>query len=381
MRLAILCTHPIQYFAPVFRALSESGDIQVHVFYGWRGAVEKTLDRGFGQEFAWDVPLLDGYDFEFLPNIAREPGTHHYFGIDLPTLRERIGQWKPDAMLVYGWRYKAHLKAMRHFHGRIPILFRGDSTLLDERPGWRRWARRRVLRWVYRHVDVALYVGQQNRRYFEAHGLQGAQLVFAPHSVENDRFRSGTERTEEEWRRKLGILATDTVVMFVGKLESYKAPTMLLQAFQSLSCCDLHLVFVGTGPLELQLHQDARERVHFLGFQNQSKMPAVYGMADIVVLPSIRETWGLALNEAMASGRAVAASDRVGGAIDLIQSGRNGWIFRANCVDAIRDCLAKAAAEGRHGLRVFGERSRQIIGDWSIARQVESILYAIRDCA
>jgi hypothetical protein len=151
-RLAIVCTHPIQYFAPVFCALSEQRDLQVRVFYGWKGAVEKTLDHGFGQKFAWDIPLLDGYEFEFVPNVARDPGTHHFRGIDLPALRERIKAWKPDALVVYGWRYKAHLAAMRYFHGKIPILFRGDSTLLNERPGWRRWGRGRVLRLVSPHV-------------------------------------------------------------------------------------------------------------------------------------------------------------------------------------------------------------------------------------
>lgn len=379
-RLAILCTHPIQYFAPVFRALTEQGDLQVRVFYGWKGAVEKALDRGFEQEFAWDIPLLDGYDFEFLPNAAHDPGTHHFRGIDLPTLGERVERWKPDALLIYGWRYKAHLNAMRRFHGKVPILFRGDSTLLDERPGWRRWARRRVLHWVYRHVDVALYVGQQNRRYFEAHGLRDAQLVFAPHSVDDDRFRIDNERHEHDWRNRLAIESTRTVVMFVGKLETCKAPTILLQAFQSLNCRDLHLVFVGTGPLERQLRSDARERVHFLGFQNQSQMPAVYRMADVVLLPSISETWGLALNEAMACGRAVAASDHVGGAVDLIQPGRNGWLFRANAVDAIKGCLQKVAAIGRRGLADMGEQSRQIIGDWSIPRQIEGILRAVQSC-
>lgn len=382
LRLAILCTHPIQYFSPVFRALTEQGDLQVRVFYGWKGAVQKTLDRGFAQEFAWDIPLLDGYDFEFLPNIAREPGSHTFRGIDLPTLHERIEQWKPNALLVYGWRYKAHLKAMRHFHGKMPILFRGDSTLLGERPGWRRWARRRVLSWVYRHVDVALYVGQQNRRYFEAHGLRDNRLVFAPHSVDNDRFAAeGCSAAPGDCRQEVNIPRDAIVILFVGKLEPNKAPELLLRAFRSVSDKALRLAFVGSGPLEGALRVQADERVAFLGLKNQSEMPRAYRLADCVVLPSRNETWGLALNEAMACGRAVAASDRVGAAADLIQAGRNGWVFAANDANAIRECLQMAADLGRSGLQAFGEESRRIISGWSIARQVEGILDAVNRCA
>jgi glycosyltransferase involved in cell wall biosynthesis len=380
-RLAIVCTHPIQYFAPVFCALSEQRDLQVRVFYGWKGAVEKTLDHGFGQKFAWDIPLLDGYEFEFVPNVARDPGTHHFRGIDLPALRERIKAWKPDALVVYGWRYKAHLAAMRYFHGKIPILFRGDSTLLNERPGWRRWARRRALRWVYRHVDRALYVGQQNRRYFKAHGLRDDQLVFAPHSVDNDRFSTSEHSGESCDRRgELNIARDAIVILFVGKLEPTKAPELLLRAFRALGNDALRLVFVGAGPLEDELRTWADGRVTFLGLRNQSEMPGMYRLADCVVLPSRGETWGLALNEAMACGRAIAASDRVGAAVDLVQPGRNGWIFAANDVKAIKECLSEAAVLGRSGLRKLGEQSRRIIADWSISRQVQGILRAIESC-
>jgi hypothetical protein len=136
-RLAIVSTHPIQYYAPVFQSLALREGMQVKVFYGWKGATEKAKDHGFGKLFQWDIPLLDGYDHEFVSNVAHEPGTHHFRGIDSPDLNERICTWRPDVLLVYGWSYKAHLAAMRYFHGRVPVLFRGDSTLLDEQPGWK----------------------------------------------------------------------------------------------------------------------------------------------------------------------------------------------------------------------------------------------------
>lgn len=384
-RLAIVCTHPIQYFAPVFSQLAARDDLDVRVFYGWRGATEKALDPGFGQKIAWDIPLLEGYDYEFVTNVAEDPGSHHYKGIDLPDLIPALKKWQPDAILVYGWCYKSHLKAMRHFKGKVPVLFRGDSTLLNESPGWRRWARRMALRWVYRSVDLGLYVGTNSRRYFEAHGLGKDQLWFAPHSVDNRRFSATEEGVQllpgsnQTLRQQLSIADSDILFMFVGKLEPIKNPDLLISAFHRLNTANCHLVFVGSGPLEQSLRDLSYPRVHFLGFQNQQSLPAIYSASDVVILPSKSETWGLALNEAMAGGKAIIASDRVGAAVDLIEEGKNGWVCKVNDLDSLVDCLKSAATVGRAGLTQMGERSKQIIDDWTIERQVDAIAAAVND--
>ena len=166
-RLAIVTTHPIQYNAPLFELLSQRKKITIKVFYTWgETVIEKKYDPGFGKVIEWDIPLLDGYDYEFAENIANDKGSHHFKGIDNPHIIEAIEQFKPDAVLVYGWSFKSHLKIMRHFKNKVPVLFRGDSTLLDERGLLSSLKRNLFLRWVYRHVDVALYVGKNNFDYF-----------------------------------------------------------------------------------------------------------------------------------------------------------------------------------------------------------------------
>src|SRR3984893_6260179 len=144
-RLAIVSTHPIQYYAPIFQALSRSGGVQPRVFYTWsQTAGSGVADAGFGKTITWDIPLLEGYEFEFIPNIARRPGTEHFFGLRNPALNRAIEQWQAEAILVFGWNSEAHLRALLHFKNRIPVFFRGDSTLLDRRPGCRTPARRAV---------------------------------------------------------------------------------------------------------------------------------------------------------------------------------------------------------------------------------------------
>ena len=383
-RLAVVTTHPVQYYAPLFRRIAERGDVDLHVFYGWRGAVEAALDVGFGASFAWDVPLLDGYAHTFVDNVSPDPGTHHFGGIDAPGLVAAVEAWQPDAVLVVGWSWKAHLQALRAFHGRIPVLFRGDSTLLDEATGLkaraRTAARRLALRWVYRHVDHALTVGQHNHAYFRAHGLAERQLSWAPHTVDNDRFADPAADAEaREWHRELGIGEGERTAVFVGKLEPKKAPDVLLEAFLSGRSGLNHLVFCGTGPLEAPLRERAAGRpgVHFVGFQNQTRMPAAYRLGDIVALPSRGpgETWGLAVNEAMASGRAVVVTDRVGCAPDLVTP-ETGRVVPVGDAEALAAALAEVAAPGM--AEAMGRAAQKLIAGWHLDETAARIGTAVR---
>ena len=385
VRLAILTTHPIQYNAPAFRALAASPGLQVRVFYEWEGP-GNTIDQEFGRAITWDVPLFEGYDHEFAHNVASDPGTHHFRGIDNPEIVARIGNWRPDVVLVYGWSFVSHVRVLRAFRGRLPIVFRGDSTLLDERPGVRTAARRLLLRWLYAHIDVALYAGAANRAYFVAHGLGEHQLEWAPHAVDNERFALGGSSTElaaREWRARLGISPDHTVLLFAGKLSSRKNPTMLLRAFMEIKRSERfsmsHLVFIGTGALMAALRNEAlgRSDIHFLGFSNQSAMPTAYRLGDVLVMPSLRgETWGLAVNEAMACGRPVVASDKVGCAPDLIQHGKTGFVVRHGDQVALEKTLRTLIGDSRL-IAGMGANALALIQQWSIPRFAEITAHVV----
>lgn len=371
MKLAIVSTHPIQYNAPMFRRLASSHVVQIKIFYtlGAKG-LKNNFDPGFGKNVEWDIPLLDGYDYTFVENVAADPGWHHFNGIDNPGLIDEIRRWEADSILVYGWNHKSHLAVMRHFKGKIPVYFRGDSTLLDESGMLRTIMRRIFLRWVYSHVDKAYYVGTNNKNYFLAHGLRENQLVFAPHAIDNDRFRnlSGEQQQRvSRWREELGFAPSDLVLMFVGKFDPKKQPETLLRIAKGITDRRVRFLFVGNGIEEQSLKQQALndDRIKFLDFQNQSKMPLVYHLGDILVLPSKSETWGLAINEAMACGLPVIASDKCGGAIDLITT-ENGLIFPHNdhtpVVHFLNKCLARPEL-----LKKMGQASAKRIEKFSFA--------------
>lgn len=339
MRLAIVTTHPIQYNAPWFRLLAQQQGVDVKVFYTWEASQTiAKYDPGFGRVVEWDIPLLDGYEYTFVKNVSANQGSHHFKGIDTPTLNGEIEQWGAEVVLVFGWAYKSHLACLRYFKGKIPVLFRGDSTLLDRAGGVKELLKNIFLRFVYRHIDYALYVGTNNKEYFLQHGVKEHQLVYVPHAIENERFIDiyGDYTTRaNEWKRELGIEGCFNIV-FAGKLEPKKNPEYLLQLAAKLPDANLRFVYVGNGILEEKLKNSAKadNRILFVGFQNQQNMPLVYRLANVFVLPSKGpgETWGLAINEAMACGVPVIASDKAGGAVDLIKD--NGLIINPDDVNA-----------------------------------------------
>jgi glycosyltransferase involved in cell wall biosynthesis len=379
-RLAIITTHPVQYNAPWFKLLSQKEGISVKVFYTWeQSSGGKNFDIGFGREVEWDIPLLEGYTYSFVENISPDPGTHHFKGVINPGLIGEITEWGADALLVFGWSFKSHLGCLKHFHGKIPVFFRGDSTLLDEQKGVKRLLRRVFLKWVYRHIDIALYAGSNNKAYFSIHGLKENQLVFAPHAIDNSRFADpdgAYSLQAKEWRHRLGFNQDDIVVLFAGKLEPKKDPGILLKLARVIGKSRLKFLLVGNGRLEQELKQEAvtLQHVRFLDFQNQQMMPVVYRIGDIFVLPSVGpgETWGLALNEAMASGLPVIASNKVGGAIDLIRPGENGQIFEAGNINDLQKALNNLL--NPQALYDKGARSADIISHWSFDAIVDAII-------
>lgn len=376
MRLAIVATHPIQYNAPLFRELARRPELTLKVFYGWEGTAHQA-DPEFGHEVSWDVPLLDGYDWELTPNRSRDPGTHHFGGLDNPTMIPATQAWGPNAVLVYGWSNRTHLRVLRAFKGRVPVLLRGDSTLLSGAKGLRRLVRRPLLRWVYSHVDLALYPGRRNREYLEACGVAGPRLAWMPHCVENGRFSDGEslEQQAAAARAALGIRPDQAAFLFAGKLIGHKQVGLLIHAFEtSQRDNDSHLIIVGSGPLERELQERARgaAHVHFLGFRNQSEMPLIYRLGDLFVLPSSSETWGLAVNEAMASGLPVVLSDRVGSAPDLAADPGFARTFPSGDVGALGRILSDLGAD-RARLRQMGEKARGFIQDWSVEHAADRL--------
>lgn len=347
VRLAIVSTHPVQYYAPWFRHLAAQPELDLRVYYLWDFGVTEQRDAGFGVALRWDLPLLEGYAHEFVPNVARDPGTHHPAGIDNPSLPTRLAEFTPHAVLLMGYHYRSLLRLLRA--PPAPLLLRGDSH--DLVPTSRRFAtlRRWAQRWLFRKVHAALPVGRANHAYWRARGFAADRLHAAPHCVDNARFAQSAAASEAEaqqLRSSLGLTDADRLVVFAGKFEAKKQPLALLDGFLRLDPARTHLLLVGDGPQRaaLEARAGAHPRVHGLPFQNQTRMPVIYRAADLYVLPSVggSETWGLAVNEAMACGTAVLVSTHVGCQADLVEDGVTGYVCEAGDASSLQATLLRA---------------------------------------
>lgn len=386
MRLAIVVSHPIQYYSPWFRFLAANGFAGLRVFYLWDGGVTGKLDHGFGINVKWDVPLLEGYDYEFVPNVSPQPGTSSWRGLNNPSLGDRLAAFQPDAILVFGYNYLTHYRFLFFGPGRrVPLLFRGDSHRLVPQSGLRAGLRGQWLKLIYGRFAAFLYVGQANKAYFQLHGVPERKLFFSPHAVDNERFFAQAQIAREEaaqWKSSLGIAPARKVVLFAGKFEPKKRPRDLVAAFKQAQLADTTLLLVGNGVQEAVLRQDAAGRadIVFAPFQNQTQMPRTYATADVFVLPSFgsEETWGLAVNEAMCLGRPIIVSDLVGCAQDLVKNHRNGLVFPAGDVAALMAALREAFADPDR-LRTWGVQSREIIQNYNYAHATQGLREALAE--
>lgn len=380
IRLAIVVSHPIQYYAPWFAQLATKAEIQLRVFYLWDFGAADGYDHSFNRKIKWDLDLLTGYESEFVENVAKNPGTSTFRGLDNPDLPARLEEYHPDAILCFGYGWKSLWNLAKNWRSG-PIILRGDSHHLGRMKTnfLREMARSFLLRRTFRSYRAFACVGQANRAFYEQHGVSTDRLFHVPHSVDNDRFAATTKAEAHDWRDSQNIATNAFLILFAGKLEMKKRPDLLLRAFALADLPHANLVVVGSGEMETELHSSAEElgdQVKFPGFINQSEMPSALRAADLVVLPSegSGETWGLIINEAMACGTPAIVSDHVGCAQDLIIENNTGWVFRAGDLDHLLATIRLAHHAITSSPERFAEATRDHISNYSIESSTQGLL-------
>lgn len=349
-RLAIVCSHPVQYYAPWFRHLSLHLRAELRVFYLWHPAQSGAPDPEFGRVIRWDVDLLSGYAHEFVPNTAERPGTDHFRGLRNPALSTRLRAFAPDCVMLFGYGWETQLRLALAWRD-CPLVLRGDSHLLGRPSSLRSTSRSLLLRALFKRFAAFAAVGRANRDFYLRHGVPPERIFHVPHCVDNAAFADAAAAdpsASTRWRRELGIPSHHHVVGFVGKFVPKKRPDLLVRAFMQAAPSATTLLLVGNGPLESELRQLAAAAPHadirFAPFQNQSAMPRTLGALDLLVLPSEGpgETWGLIVNEAMALGVPALVSTHVGCRADLVSDDETGWSFPAGDGAALAATLSRA---------------------------------------
>ena len=398
-RLAIFTSHPIQYQAPLFRALAASESIEPTVYFGSRHGMDVAMDAGFGQAFRWDVPVVGGYEHVFLPNKSSTPDVSRFTGIRLSGADSILARGNHDALLLLGWQTFAHVQMLRAaWRLGIPVMLRGESTLQRAprsraRASARRavWLplRQRLYRAAFARVDAFLVIGSRNRDYYRSFGVPDEKLFWAPYGVDNEWFAlTDIDRAaaRARIRSRLGVGPDTVVFTSAAKLIERKRPFDLVDAVAAVRKhgVDAHALFIGDGEQRAAIErrameQGARGAVTIAGFVNQRELPDWYAAADALVLPSdARETWGLVVNEAMAAGLPVVVSDAAGCSVDLVRDDDNGFTYACGDVGALADRLTLITGLGHAGRGAFGNRSRAIVKQFGIDVAVRATEAALR---
>ncbi|WP_260705404.1 glycosyltransferase family 4 protein [Edaphobacter flagellatus] len=394
VRLAYLVSHPIQYQAPLLRRIAREPDIDLTVFFGSDFSVRGYKDEGFGGVgVKWDVPLLDGYRYEFLPalrdNATVSPTTPINYGI-LSRLRGKDGDAPFDALWVHGYASINSLHAM--FAARalgIPVLLRAESWLGDrERSSGKLAAKHLFFRALGKFVDGILPIGTLNDDYWRYYLGDNFPRFLMPYAVDNDYFQKRSieaAATRKQLQSDLNLDPDRPVILFASKLQARKRCGDLLDAYKRLSPAPgvephPYLVIVGDGEERASLEQAARatgfSSIRFCGFRNQSELPRFFDLCSVFVLPSRHEPWGLIVNEVMNASRPVVVTDEVGCQRDLLTPGIEGEVFPAGDVEALASALSRILATP-HIAQQMGQQALARIRSWSFEEDVRGLRNAL----
>jgi glycosyltransferase involved in cell wall biosynthesis len=383
-RVVFLLSHPIQYFSPLFVEIAKQPDLNLLVLYCTDENIKGHMDQGFGVNVKWDIPLLDGYNYKFLKNNSWKPGLFKgFFGLINFNVIKVLFKERNSLVIIQGWRYVTNVLAIV-FGSLIgcKVCVRGDNPVKLERLKSNKLLliKKIILgSFLFKFIDYFLYVGKQNKEYYKFYGVPERKLIFTPHAVNNEMFRKEYNRLKDikiKTKVELGLPIDKSIILFAGKLISIKRPMDLLEAYKFLTNNNCALVFVGDGELKNEMNNFISNNnlgnVFITGFINQKAISKYYSIADIFVLPSQSETWGLVINEAMNFALPILASDTVGAVDDLVVDGYNGYKFKCGNINDLSNTINSIINSGTYP--ELKENSLKIINAYSYKQIIKSLV-------
>jgi glycosyltransferase involved in cell wall biosynthesis len=387
VRIAVLNSHPIQYFAPLYAYLNSAPELEVTALYMSDVSIRGGNDADFGRDVKWDVDLIAGYRSVFLGQAVRTREPRGFWSLIVPQVWKELRSGRYDVLWLHGHNYAANLIALLAAKtAGIPVMMRGETHLGLTRGTIKSRLRRPLMGALYRSCDRLLAIGSANAAFYQAMGVPDRKIFLVPYCVDNDRFVQSAKLTDEqraEIRQRYKMPMKQPTVLYASKFTPRKRPGDLLEAVRRLkqeTDRAFTVVMVGSGELERELRtfcaEHALDNVVFTGFLNQTELPAIYGASDVFVLPSEHEPWGLAVNEAMCAGLPIVVSREVGCVPDLVKDGANGFTPVAGDVDGLARALRCLIEDGDLRRRL-GRASLARIQQWGYRQCLDGVKAAL----
>jgi glycosyltransferase involved in cell wall biosynthesis len=388
IKISFLLSHPIQYFAPLLQSLGKEKELDFKVYYCSDHGVSQKIDKEFGRVVAWDIPILEGYQHEFIKNSSTNPSVTNFWGLINFDIFKKLKKDKPDILIVHGWGYFTHWFTIfvASLLG-IEIWLRGEAPLKKEE---NRSFFVKTLRYIFiqnllfKLVNRFLYIGTENKLLYQFFGSKVDKLIFTPYSIDNQRFANlyeNIKNDKDKNREALGLNKHQIVFLFCGKLIEIKNPFLMLEAYKKIQTINTALVVVGDGKLRENMEAYIKKHdllnVKMVGFKNQSEIANYYALSDVLLLTSKSETWGLVVNEAMNFEMSFILSSGVGCAKDLIHENENGFIFENGHVDDLANKM-RFMIENPSFLPLAAAKSKEIIALYSVETTIKNIKTALQ---
>lgn len=388
-RIAVVNTHPIQYFAPLYAYLNASPDLEVTALYLSDFSLRGAQDQGFKQIVKWDIDLLTGYPHLFVGPNAKKLEPNGFTSMIVPEIGQAVRNGGYDALWLHGHGIAANLIAFAAAKSiGIPVFMRCETHLGLSVTRLKAVLRKPLMSMFYGKCDYFLAIGTANKNFYISMGVPEEKISLVPYAVDNARFMAKARLTDDErraTRQRYGISPDRPVILYVSKFLRRKHPDHLVLAAQRLAAEGLSFDLVLTGGGEMQAELEALiarggpPNVVMPGFINQQDMPGVLGACDIFVLPAEDEPWGLIVNEAMCAGLPVIVSSEIGCAVDLVRPGENGFTFEARDIEGLTRALRPIVSNA--GLRrAMSRKSVEIIQRWSYRNCLDGLREAAARC-
>ena len=379
-KIIFLLSHPIQYFSPLFVEIAKNENLDLTVLYcDDYGTRSKNIHPEVGEIAGWDIPLLEGYNYKFLKNNSWKPSIFNgFFGLINFEIFKTLKNERGSFLVIPGWNYCTYILAIgcSKIFG-LKICIRGDNPYKQEilKSKYVLFTKRIILgKILFRFINYFLYVGKENKLYYEYYSVSENKLLFTPHAVDNARFGAEYQKYKDkkpELRKELGLPVGKLIILFAGQFIRKKRPLDLLKAYHLLKNDNTALVFLGDGELRKEMERYISDNnlkdVYLTGFKNQTEIGKYYVTSDMFVLPSgTGETWGLVVNEAMNFHLPIIASSLAGCANDLIYNNENGFIYSCSKIDDLINYLSELI-KNEDQRNEFGKKSGEIVRLYSFS--------------
>lgn len=362
-RVLMLLMEPTPYILPRARLLAQNRDFDCRVVF--------TL-RNSSQDWGADADAK-GFPILLETGSSRIEQFRRVIKLLSDIFRKRF-----DAIHLAGWgHWVVQLAIVSSKMAGVPFSVESDTQLREEN-GFRR-AVKELLYPVWLKWPAAVVPGgKRQAEFFRHYGVEEERIFIARMTVDTERIRNMITQPRAEFRKALGLADDDVLALYVGRLEWYKGVEVLMKAFEraKASCTRLKLAIVGDGRLMSQVEEFAERiggsTVLVAGRQEYSKVIAWMRSSDFLVLPSMREQWGLVVNEAMVCGLPIIASDACGCSDDLVHEQVNGYGFRSEDWEKLAQRMTELASNANMRLEM-GRASERIIQPWNAEGEAETL--------